>query len=205
MIRKPEGYDAAQAYTGEGYPALPAGLYVCEIKQVNLTETPNQHLPQIAVLFDIAEGEQKGYYSNRYQTEKATSQHPKWKGVYRQSMTGPSLPFFKGLITSIERSTPGFSFPFDRENNEKTLVGKRFGAVMGRRQFETQSGNKAFVTEIKQVRSIEGLKTATVPEDELLDTVTGGTVTTAVQADPIKDPDGFMHIPDGIQEELPFM
>ena len=205
MIRKPEGYDAAQAFTGESYPALPAGLYICEIKQVNLTESPSQHLPQVAVLFDIAEGDQKGYYSTRYQSERASNQHAKWKGVYRQGMTGSSLPFFKGLITSIERSTPGFFFPFDRENNEKTLVGKRFGAVMGRRQFETQSGNKAFVTEIKQVRSIEGLKTATVPEDELLDTATGSTIATAVQADPIKDPDGFMHIPDGIQEELPFM
>ena len=57
MIKKPQGYDEAQAYTGESMQ-LPAGLYICKIRQVSETQSQNER-PQIAILFDIAEGEHK--------------------------------------------------------------------------------------------------------------------------------------------------
>ena len=118
-------------------------------------------------------------------------------------MDGSSLPFFKGMMTSIERSNPGFSFPWGQKDNEKTLVGKKFGAIMGREEFLTSGGEKRMATKIAQIRSIDGLKDAKVPEDKLLGD-DAGAASAPPQYGPA-DENGFMNIPDGIDEELPFM
>ena len=107
------------------------------------------------------------------------------------------------MMTSIERSNPGFSFPWGQKDNEKTLVGKKFGAIMGREEFLTSGGEKRMATKIAQIRSIDGLKDAKVPEDKLLGD-DAGAASTPSQYGPA-DENGFMNIPDGIDEELPFM
>lgn len=207
MIRKPEGYDAAWAATGEAR-SLPAGRYVCVVKQAKVIEENNKE--KLAVLFDIAEGEQKGFYQEQYDASKRLQNDAKWRGVHKQVMGGTSLPFFKGLITSIEKSTPGFTFRFGVEGNEKTLAGKKFGAVMGREQFQTQDGSLKWATKIVQIRSIEGLKDAEVPEDKPLPADKQSPAGTQQAGGDVpfiggqKDT-GFMYVPDGVaNEELPF-
>ena len=73
-------------------------------------------------------------------------------------------------------------------------------------QFETDDHRTAFATKIFQIRSIDGLKDAKIPEDKLLETTAHSP---APAASPSSDPQlagrGFMDIPDGIDEELPFM
>lgn len=203
MINKPQGYDEAAAYTGE-FSQLPAGLYVCEILGARMENYNGNE--RFVMQFDIAEGEYKGFYQKQYREEKLTNQNAKYRGMHRQFVSGSSLPFFKGMMTSIEKSTPGYFFPWGRENNEKTLVGKKFGAVMGREQFLTEDGEKRFSTKIFQIRSLEGLKNAKIPEDKLLeDSGNTGRAAASPAADPALAKDGFMNIPDGIDEELPFM
>lgn len=202
MIVKPQGYDEAYAFTGE-FSSLPAGCYICVIKQVTQTKSRNNR-EQLAILFDIAEGEHKGYYQTQFNAAKTQGADAKWKGVHKQIMDGSSLPFFKGLMTSIERSNPGFVFPWGKEGNEKTLVGKKFGAVMGREEFLTDQNEKRFATKIVQIRSIEGLKDAKVPEDKLLEDAPKEVGSMEQQYGPAGN-DGFMNIPEGIDEELPFM
>ena len=200
MITKPQGYDEAPAYTGE-FMQLPAGLYICEILGAKQEEY-NGH-DRFVMQFDIADGEHKGFYQKQYNAEKATNQNAKYKGVHRQYMDSNSLPFFKGMMTSVERSNQGFHFPWGTQGNEKTLVGKKFGAVMGREEFLTADGEKRMATKIVQIRSIDGLKDAKVPEDKLLDDAPAAGAPAPQQGE--TDKDGFMNIPDGIDEELPFM
>lgn len=203
MIKKPEGYDEAQAYTGESMQ-LPAGCYIGIIKQVSLTHSQSDR-DQIAVLFDIAEGEYKGFYQKQFEAAKKQDANAKWKGVYKQIMDGTSLSFFKGLITSIEKSN-NFQFPWGQEGNEKTLSGKKFGAVMGREQFQTEEKKLAFATKIFQIRSLDGIKDAKVPEDKLWEEESGYRTAVNTEAQGRNtNSDGFMNIPDGIDEELPFM
>ena len=64
MIKKPQGYDEAQAYTGESMQ-LPAGLYICKIRQVSEAQSQNGR-PQMAILYDIADGEHKDFYQALY-------------------------------------------------------------------------------------------------------------------------------------------
>ena len=203
MISKPNGYDEAPAYTGE-FAQLPAGLYICEILGAK-QEDYNGHA-RFIMQFDIAEGEHKGFYQKQYNAEKQASQNAKFKGVHRQNMEDQGLPFFKGLMTSVERSNQWYRFPWGTKGNEKTLVGKKFGAVMGREEFLTADGEKRMATKIVQIRSVDGLKDAKIPEDKLLENEPGKNVmpSRSSQTAPA-DKDGFMNIPDGIDEELPFM
>lgn len=199
MIVKPQGYDEAQAYTGE-FMQLPAGLYVCEVLGARQEEYNGHN--RFIMQFDIAEGEQKGFYQKQYNAAKQTDAKAKYKGIHRQNMDGQGMPFFKGLMTSIEKSNPGYVFPWGKEGNEKTLVKKKFGAVMGREEFMTDDGEKRMATKIVQIRSVDGLKDAKVPEDKLLE---GTSQPAKVPQYGPADADGFMNIPAGIDEELPFM
>lgn len=144
MIKKPTGYDEAAAYTGE-FQQLPKGKYVCVIKRVATQKSKNGN-EQFVILYDIAEGDQKGFYQKMFDNDK--SQNPsgaKWRGVFKQNMEGKGLSWFKGIITSIERSN-NFTFQWDRDDNEKTLNGKKFGGIFRRRQYEAENGNRPIVT-----------------------------------------------------------
>jgi len=202
MITKPKGYDESPAYMGEAMQ-LPAGCYVCKVLGVK-QEQYNGH-DRFLMQFDIAEGEYTGFYKKQYDQAKQSDPNTKYKGMHRQNMDGQGTPFFKGLITSIERSNAGFIFPFGQQGNEKTLVGKKFGAVMGREEFLTSDGEKRMATKIVQIRSIEGLKDAKVPEDKMLGEAAGSAPVPAAPQYGPADKDGFMYIPEGIDEELPFM
>ena len=163
MIRKPQGYDEAPAFTGE-FQQLPKGKYVCIVKQVAVKESKNGN-SQFVILYDIAEGEYKGFYQKMFDADKA--QDPsgaKWRGVFKQNMEGKGLSWFKGVITSLERSN-NFTFQWDKANNEDTLKGKLFGGIFRRRQYEKDNGDRPIITELFQIRSVAGLAEAEVPED----------------------------------------
>ncbi|WP_283685173.1 hypothetical protein [Parablautia sp. Marseille-Q6255] len=201
MIQKPQGYDESWAFTGETR-TLPAGCYVCVVKKAAAVEENGKN--KLVVLFDIAEGEQKDFYKSQYDAARANSSDAKWRGVHKQIMNGSSLPFFKGLMTSIEKSNPGYTFPWGVQNNEKTLTGKKFGAVMGREQFQAQDGSLKWATKIIQIRSIEGLKDAETPEDKLYsDTQQARNNTPYIGGVPQHDT-GFVNVPESMDEELPF-
>ena len=64
-MNKIQGYDEAQAYTGESR-ALPAGKYICEIKGAKVVKTSTGK-EQLVLQLDIAEGEYKDHYGNLYE------------------------------------------------------------------------------------------------------------------------------------------
>lgn len=207
MIKKPAGYDEAQAYTGESMQ-LPKGKYVCTIVQV-ATQTSTNGNEQFVILFDIAEGEHKDFYKKMFEAAKAQNgKNAKWKGVFKQNMDGKGTSWLKGIVTSIERSN-NFTFQWDKDGNEKTLAGKKFGGIFRRRQFRADDGTTPFVTELWRIRSVAGLDEAELPEDELLNEgAQSGTRPNPADATPpsFTDSDGFVNIPEGAGDEgIPFM
>ena len=205
MIKKPQGYDEAPAFTGE-FQQLPKGKYVCVIKQVAVKESKNGN-NQFVILYDIAEGEHKDFYQKMFDADKAqVPSGAKWRGVFRQNMEGKGLSWFKGVITSIERSN-NFTFQWDREKNEETLKNKKFGGIFRRRQYEKDNGDRPIITELFQIRSVAGLAEAEIPEDSLLpDTAAAHGAPQQKQTPPSSIGDGFMNIPDGAEDEgVPFL
>ena len=97
---------------------------------------------------------------------------------------------FKQFCTSIERSNNsqiewGAKF-------EQSIVGKVVGGVFGEEEYLDTANNVKTARKLFWFRSVDGIQDVNVPNKRTLE----GTGTSA--------PDGFVNIPEGIDEDLPF-
>src|SRR5690554_4623694 len=79
------------------------GGYICRITMVE-DVTDKEYL---LLEYDIAEGEFKDYYCSLYESRGF------WGAKFVKSYKEKALPFFKGMITAVERSNKGFKFDND--------------------------------------------------------------------------------------------
>ena len=134
MIRKPNNWNEVKEFTE--FVKLPLGAYVCKIRQVAIQN--NGYGDQLFILFDIVEGEFAEYFSNEFKNNQNAEK--KWKGVLRQWLPKDdgsekdewTKSAFKGLITSIEKSNPGYVFDW----NENSLVGKKIGVMFRNEEWD---------------------------------------------------------------------
>lgn len=157
------GYEATQAMDGSGFPTLPAGGYICEIKGAQEGTTRNG-AQMLVLMIDIAEGEQKGFYSKQYNADRAKGRDAKWRGMFYQLTTDReelTSGFFKGLITAIERSNPGYKWDWD----ESKLKGKKVGFVFREEEYLNQRGEVRTSVKATWPRDVEAIRQGVeVPE-----------------------------------------
>jgi hypothetical protein len=150
-MQKPNNYENTDAFTGEGQ-RLTVGGKICTIVNAYETTTKKTNQPMLVLEFDIAEGEEKGFY------EAAQQQYGgDWRGVYRQGTLdkdGNCSPFFKGMISAIEESNDRYKFDF----NEKTLIGKKFGGVFGEEEYIGKDGTVKTAVKLMQIRSTDAIR-----------------------------------------------
>lgn len=161
-MKKPENWDSIQA-AGE-FEQLDLGGHVCVIKGAECKTTKSGR-EGITLYLDIAKGEQTGYYKAAF--DRDTRENKKWPvgGQYFQLTDGTSEKFFKGMITSIEKSNPGYTWNWD----EKTLKGKFIGGVFGREEYIGKNDGKPHMSvKCMSVRSIDGIEEVAAPPDKLL-------------------------------------
>lgn len=131
-MRKPEGYDSAEARAG-GFAQPKAGPCILGIIRSDIEMKDG--VQRLILQLDIASGTFKHYYKNfgdRVNKNKLLR-------VYQDTDTEKGLPYFKGLIKSIEESNPGFVFDCI---DEKQLIGKFVGGVL--REEESVSNGKKY-------------------------------------------------------------
>lgn len=137
-------YATTQAATSSAAPAvkLPAGGHICSIMDAREGKSYN-NIPTLDLYFDIKEGNEfDGYYMNRFNAQKQFNADAKYQGVLRQNTvdeSGNTNKFFKGMITAIEESNPGYKWDW----NEKGLKGKKVGIVFRDKEWE-YNGQKGF-------------------------------------------------------------
>lgn len=186
------------------FPKVEAGGYVCGIYAVEDVEDKEY----LKITFDIVEGELKGHYSN-LKKEKG------WElPIFIASYKDSALSFFKGTITSFEKSNKGYVW----DNDEAKLKGKKVGLVLFEEEYVKNDGSIGIRMKVDKAHSIDAIKKGDfeVPERKCVAQTTSastgafGTKTTLDQSNPFNKPveptnDGFMNIPDGIDEEpFPF-
>ena len=66
-MKKFKDYETTQAYTN--VERLPIGGYVIKIENVKFEEGTNGMSDRIALMFDIAEGEFKGFFRTNYENQ----------------------------------------------------------------------------------------------------------------------------------------
>lgn len=132
MIRQPSDWDNIVA--GEQRQQIPLGAYVCKILQAIIEDT--QYGQVLKVSFDVAEGDQRGYYAADYRAN--TADDKKWAGVrtvFLPSYDGSEKDernkrSLKGFCTSVEKSNPGFHCFINGVLDERSLKDKLIGVLM---------------------------------------------------------------------------
>lgn len=198
-MKKLNGYEKAQAYSDT--KRLPVGGYVLKIMDVNELEYSWGN--QLKIDFEIAEGEHKDFFAANYKAQ--TGEDKKWKGTYRlrvpkddgSEQDNWTMRRFKTVMNAFEDSNKGYHWNWD----EKTLKGLLIGALFNNKEYQLDNGNHGFFTNCHSLVTVEKIRSGKfeIPADTLLK---GNSQQSGEYGRP--DVDGFMNIPDGIDEELPF-
>ena len=102
-------------------PRLAPGGYVCKITVA--VDVPEKEFLKLE--YDIAEGEHKGHWDALYKAKAF------WGGTFYRSYKEKAQSMFKGFLTAVKESNPGFVF----ENDEKRLEGKLIGLVLAEEEY----------------------------------------------------------------------
>lgn len=144
-MNKPNDYDSVTPMTND-YKKVPAGAYKLGIVSAEITTTKNSNREMITLHLDIADGEFKNYYR-----ELSTKLNKPCYLRYNQLTDGNSTPFFKGMVTSIEKSNQGYVFNFD----EKTLARKFVGGMLQEKCDYNKNGELKHFLQVAFLCSVE--------------------------------------------------
>lgn len=146
---------------GGNYKKLPAGAYILQI--VKVEDIPDKN--RLDFYFDIAEGEYKGYYSERYKTDDRPNK--RWGGRFSKSYdtnNERALPFFKQFVTAVQNSNKGFVF--DGEH-EQTFVKKLVGASFREEEFLNNKGGVSVSCKPDMFHSVDKVRSGDVEVREI--------------------------------------
>ena len=198
-MKLPSDYEKTQAADGQGGKQLPAGGYVCQIKGAS-EETTNNGAPILRLLIDIFEGDYKGYFQERYERDRAnvsSGNAARWRGRYDTfvlTKEGKTNPFFKGLITAVEKSNPNATLIIQEELHPEFMKNCVVGLLFREEEFLGQddevhiSVRPSMAIDAARIRSGD----FKIPEPRLL------------SADKKAKAAGFTEIPVDNDDELPF-
>lgn len=197
-MQKPNGYDEAKA-SGDFTPVELGGHHLI-IKQVSERMNKNNQ-PMIVVLFDFAQNDkQPGYFMEQFKNDirpdkKWSNQATQYINVYDSD--GKTSRSFKTFTTCVEHSNTGFTTQWG-DNFCQQFKDKKIGGVFGE-QMDFYNGEAKKKRVLRWFVSSDRVADAQIPEIS----------ETAAYRDnknnvPATSPDGFMSIPDNIDEPLPF-
>lgn len=171
------GYKETQATSfGGELPKLEAGGYVIKIMAVKVEET--QWGSKLALQFDIAEGEQKGFFKRLYDATPDEWEGKKWKGSYRLTIPKndgddakyrKSVGFFKSQIEAFVQSNKGFKLDPSSDWDEQSLKGKIVGALFNEKEYDYK-GKQGMFTQCKRLMSAADIREGkfTIPKPDKL-------------------------------------
>ena len=182
------------------FETLPKDAYV--VKILGAKEENGQYGPQVSIAFDIAEGKYAGFYQAQF--ERNTNEDKKWPfdAVFYLTVPEDSSPEYVGrdwnsFFADLDDSNNGFVV----DGDVKKLKGKLIGGKFHIKQTE-YNGNVYDHTKMRYTCVAEDVrqgKAGRLPQDKLI-----GTGRAASKASSNESMDGFLSIPDGMDEELPF-
>lgn len=195
-MQKPSNYDETQAQ-GEFVP-VELGGHILVIKQVEeMKSRTGKNMLKIS--FDFADGDvQPGYFAKMFRDDIRPDKKWPFGGttyMLTEDNDGNCSRQLKTFTTSVEKSNPGFEINWGDKFAEcfkNKLVGGVFGIVE-----DEYDGKITRKRPLRWLRSVDGVLDAEIPEEKLLAPSMNNHV-------PAPSSDGFLNMPDGIDEELPF-
>ena len=156
-----ENWETIEAKGMEDFKALPIGAYECVIKDARVNHNKETGKNTFKVSIDIASGEYKDYFLKRYNNNTNTDK--KWdnNAVRYLGYEGDNASYFKGFLTSVENSNPGYKWDW----NEEKLAGKKICGVFQYEEYEKQDGSKAVKVRLNKFRSLDKMKDIEVSDN----------------------------------------
>ena len=184
------------------FEILPKDAYVIKIMNAKEGAWPDGK-KRLDIAFDIAEGDYSGFYKKQWESSKASNTGAQWPfdAVYTLNIPDGSDERAQNnwdyFFVDVMDSNGGFEFGGDPKTLKGKIVGGKFANVQ-------RKGKKGGVFDHMVMRwscSVESVRDGSaaknLPNDKL---VSAAPVPALANA-----PDGFLDIPDGVEdEELPF-
>lgn len=188
-MQKPNGYDEVRV--GDYTPPTLGG-HTCIIKQLKET-TSSSGKPMAIVYFDFDQNDsQPGYMAESFKSDIRPEK--KWpyvgtKWIVTEDTNGQCSKSFKSFITSFEKSN-GCSVSWGK-NFEAQFKNKKIGAIYGEVESEYE-GRVSVRHELRWFCEYDKAPTANIPDFVPL------------KNKPTAQADGFVNVPSGSDEDLPF-
>ena len=149
-----ENWNEVEAKGMEDFKALPIGAYECVIKKAEVYKNPTSEKESFKVEVDILSGEYKDYFQKRFDNNPNLLK--KWDNNSTRYLAfqGENVNYFKGFITCVENSNPGYKWDWDEEK----LTGKKVCGVYQYEEYERQDGTKGVKVRLNKFRSLDKMK-----------------------------------------------
>ena len=154
-------FDKIEAKGMDDFRSLPIGAYECVIMDARVNHNEQSGKDTFKVSVDIASGEFKDYFRKMYEND--TRIDKKWNNnaVRYLAYQGDNASYFKGFLTSVENSNPGYKWDWD----ESKLKGKKICGVFQYEEYEKQDGTKGVKVRLNKFRSIDKMKDIEVSDN----------------------------------------
>lgn len=200
-MRKPNNYEETQVQ-GEFTP-VELGGHKLVIKQVE-ERMSKTNKPMVVVFFDFAPGDkQAGYFTEAFKND--TRSEKKWPNqatqyILTEDENGDCSRSFKTFLTCVEHSNKGFETQWT-DDFGKQFKNKLIGGVFGP-QMDYYDGKEREKRVLRWFVSVDKAFDAAVPD--MSETQAYKNYKNGYPQGSTPTGDGFMNIPDGVDEELPF-
>lgn len=196
-MQKPNNYDETKA--GGDFTPVELGGHHLIIKQVSEAKSKSSGKDMIVVLFDFDQSDkQAGYFADQFANDIRPEK--KWPNqatqyVLTEDADGNCSRSFKTFTSCVEHSNDGFETRWG-DNFGAQFKGKKIGGVFGIVE-EEYNGERRKKRKLRWFTSTDKAADAQIPEEKLLPGSCNADSANTIGT-------GFMNIPDGFDEELPF-
>lgn len=175
-------WNTVQASTEGEFKQLPAGPYVARITEA----TDNDQREYVEVVFDIAEGEHKGFYGDEWGQSHPYAHH------FFMSYRDTALGMLKGRLQAIQESNPGFDAFAAWDAGRLDMFRNRLvGVNIQEEEYEKNDGSVGTRMNVCQVASADKVRSGAIKARPKKELNGGGTAsrpafnTSAARTEPI--------------------
>lgn len=160
-MEKIENWDSIEAKGMEDFKNLPIGAYECIIKDARINHNEENGKDTLKISIDIASGEYKDYFLKSYEND--TRIDKKWNNnaVKYLAFEGDNVSYFKGFITCVENSNPGYTWDW----NENKLKDKKICGVFLYEEYQKQDGTHGIKVRLNKFRSLDKMKDINISDN----------------------------------------
>ena len=160
-MEKIENWDNIEAKGMEDFKNLPIGAYECVIKDARINHNEENGKDTLKISIDIASGEYKDYFLKSYEND--TRIDKKWNNnaVKYLAFEGDNVSYFKGFITCVENSNPGYTWDW----NENKLKDKKICGVFLYEEYQKQDGTHGIKVRLNKFRSLDKMKDINISDN----------------------------------------